>query len=102
MQTKSELAQSAIDQDIASKDLAAITDSTTKRRLLLFLLLTTMAGAILLLDAVLPLAGFWFHTALLTQFGQWPLLPTHLLFPDWTVSSSLTSFKPAPPPSTTY
>jgi hypothetical protein len=98
MQTKSELAQSAIDRDIASKDLAAITDSTTKRRLLPLLLLTTMVCAILLLDAVLPLAGFWFHTALLTQFGQWPLLPTHLLFPGWTVSSSLNSFKPAPPP----
>ncbi len=98
MQTKSELAQSGIDRDIASKDLAAISDSTTKRRLLPFLLLTTMVCAILLLDAVLPLAGFWFHTALLTQFGQWSLLPTHLLFPGWTVSSSLNSFKPAPPP----
>src|SRR5579859_1068027 len=61
-------------------------------------LLLAMLCSILLLDAVLPLAGFWFHTALLTQLGQWPLLPTHLLFPGWAVSSSITSAHPTPPP----
>ena len=56
-----------------------------------------MLGAILLLDATLPLGGFWFHTALLSTLGSWSLLPTHLLFPGWTVSSSITSANPTPP-----
>src|SRR3989440_6283912 len=57
-----------------------------------------MVCAILFLDAVLPLGGLWFHTALLTQLGSWPLLPTHLLFPGWAVSSTITSAHPTPPP----
>src|SRR2546421_818963 len=57
-----------------------------------------MVCAILFLDAVLPLGGLWFHTALLKQLGSWPLLPTHLLFPGWAVSSTITSAHPTPPP----
>src|SRR5258706_5170708 len=50
------------------------------------------------LDAVLPLDGLWFHTAMLGQPGSWPLLPTHLLFPGWAISSSIMqSYKPAAP-----
>ncbi len=56
-----------------------------------------MLGAILFLDAALPLGGFWFHTALLSTLGSWSLLPTHLLFPGWAVSSSITSANPTPP-----
>src|SRR5947207_9077153 len=63
-----------------------------------FILLLAMLCAILFLDAVLPLGGLWFHTALLTQLGSWPLLPTHLLFPGWAVSSTITSAHPTPPP----
>ena len=46
--------------------------------LLLFLL---MECASLLLYAVLPLRGLWFHEALLTVMGAWILWPTFLLFP---------------------
>jgi hypothetical protein len=56
-----------------------------------------MLGAILFLDAALPLGGFWFHTALLSTLGSWSLLPTHLLFPGWAISSSITSVNPTPP-----
>src|SRR6266516_4266288 len=73
---------------------------TTIQRLLPFTLLLAMVCAILLLDAVLPLEGFWFHTAILTNSGTWPLLPTHLLFPGWSVTSSLNSIHPTPPPVT--
>ncbi len=57
-----------------------------------------MIGAILFLDAVLPLGGLWFHTALLPQLGAWTLLPTHLLFPGWALSSIITSDRPVAPP----
>src|SRR6266704_1664606 len=63
-----------------------------------FILPLAMVCAILFLDAVLPLGGLWFHTALLTQLGSWTLLPTHLLFPGWAVSSTITSDHPTPPP----
>src|SRR5947209_14657912 len=69
-----------------------------KRSRLPFILPLAMLCAILFLDAVLPLGGLWFHTALLTQLGSWPLLPTHLLFPGWAVSSTITSAHPTPPP----
>src|SRR5947209_7566965 len=68
-----------------------------KRDYLPFILLMGMIGALLFLDAVLPLGGLWFHTALLPQLGTWTLLPTHLLFPGWAVSSIITSDNPAAP-----
>ncbi len=58
-----------------------------------------MLCSILFLDAVLPLAGFWLHTSLLTELGSWPLLPTHLLFPGRAISSSISGVHPGIPPS---
>lgn len=40
-----------------------------------------MFAAVFFLDAVLPLKALWFHEALLTQMGWWPVLPTLILFP---------------------
>lgn len=69
-----------------------------KYRLEPWLLCIAMGLAILFLDAVLPLDGLWFHTAMLGQPGSWPLLPTHLLFPGWAISSSIMqSYNPAAP-----
>src|ERR1051326_41482 len=65
---------------------------------LLIIIPLAMVCAILFLDAVLPLGGLWFHTALLTQAGSWPLLPTQFLFPGRAVSSTITSAHPTPPP----
>src|SRR6266568_1251198 len=72
--------------------------SLQKRGYLPLVLLAGMIGAILFLDAVLPLGGLWFHTALLPQLGAWTLLPTHLLFPGWALSSIITSDRPVAPP----
>ena len=44
-----------------------------------------MVCAILLMDAILPLRDLWFHEAMLTQLGPWPVLPSLLLFPGWSV-----------------
>src|SRR2546421_11999550 len=90
-----------IDIDLASENVSGEQVAAAipqKRSRLPFILPLAMLCAILFLDAVLPLGGFWFHTALLTQLGSWPLLPTHLLFPGWAVSSIITSTHPAPPP----
>ena len=47
--------------------------------------LSAMICAILLLDAILPLRDLWFHESTLTQMGLWPVLPSRVLFPGWTV-----------------
>lgn len=47
--------------------------------------LFAMVCAILLMDAILPLRNLWFHEAQLTQLGIWPVLPSLVLFPGWTV-----------------
>jgi hypothetical protein len=57
--------------------------STRHRTLLLFAILFAMGCAIFLMDAVLPLRDLWFHEALLTQLGSWPVLPSQILFPGW-------------------
>ena len=44
-------------------------------------LLIAMVAAVLFLDAALPLRELWFHDALLTQMGAWPVLPSLLIFP---------------------
>ncbi len=64
----------------------------------LFLLLT-MAGAFLLLDAVLPLHGLWFHTALLVPLSRVFLLPTDLLFHGWALSPTLLTKHNTPGPA---
>src|SRR2546421_11458070 len=90
-----------IDIDLASENVSGEQVAAAipqKRSRLPLILPLAMVCAILFLDAVLPLGGLWFHTALLTQLGSWPLLPTHLLFPGWAVSSTITSTHPTPPP----
>ncbi len=47
--------------------------------------LFAMICAILLMDAILPLRNLWFHEAQLTQLGIWPVMPSLVLFPGWTV-----------------
>ena len=65
---------------------------TSRSRTMPILFLTLgMMGAVLFLDAVLPLGGFWFHTALLSTIGSWSLLPTHILFPGWAITTSITN-----------
>jgi len=92
MQMNITIEKSANNTKVASRD-----RSLQKRGHLPFILLIGMMGAILFLDAVLPLGGLWFETALLPQLGAWTLLPTHLLFPGWTVSSFITSDQPRAP-----
>jgi len=48
-------------------------------------LLLAMVFALLLLDAILPLRSLWFHDALLTRLGTWPILLTHILFPHQAI-----------------
>lgn len=47
--------------------------------------LTAMVGALLLMDAILPLRDLWFHESTLTQLGVWPVVPSLLLFPGWSL-----------------
>ena len=54
----------------------------------LFLLLS-MISAFLLLDAILPLRGLWFHDALLTRIGTWPILLTQILFSHQAIIPTL-------------
>jgi len=73
------------------------TKKTSEHKILPFSFFGAMICAVLFLDAVLPLEGLWLHTAILPQVGPWSLLPTHLLFPGWAITSSITSSKPTPP-----
>ncbi|HEY0757553.1 MAG TPA: hypothetical protein VGD98_26630 [Ktedonobacteraceae bacterium] len=50
-----------------------------------YITLFAMVCAILLMDAILPLRDLWFHEAQLTQLGTWPVMPSLVLFPGWTV-----------------
>lgn len=62
-------------------------------------LLIAMVGAVLLLDAALPLRELWFHDALLTQMGVWPVLPSLLIFPGHALLPHLPfQYATAPPP----
>jgi hypothetical protein len=62
-------------------------------------MLLAMAGAFLLLDAVLPLHGLWFHTALLVPLSRVFLLPTDLLFHGWAISPTLLTSHNTPAPA---
>ena len=97
MQMKRQVVQFDIERDTAGEELVPIKSAAPGQKLFPFILLAMMVCALLLLDAVLPLEGFWFHTALLTQTGSWALLPTHLFFPGWGVTSSIQSLTPTPP-----
>ncbi len=48
-------------------------------------ILLAMVIAILLLDAILPVRDLWFHDALLTQMGNWPVWPSLLLLHNWAL-----------------
>ena len=50
-----------------------------------YIYLGAMVVAILLLNAILSLRDLWFHEATLTQFGNWPVWPSLLLFPNWAI-----------------
>jgi hypothetical protein len=76
--------------DIKRGDLVTRPPNSTRRRTLLpIAILFAMVCAILLMDAVLPLREFWFNEAQLTQLGSWPMLPSMILFPDWSLISPL-------------
>jgi hypothetical protein len=47
--------------------------------------LFAMICAILVMDAILPLRDLWFHESTLTQLGLWPVEPSLVLFPGWSV-----------------
>src|SRR5260370_25034228 len=98
MQTKRNVVQFDTGRDIEDEHLAPGEGARISQQLLLIVLLMVMLSALLFLDAVLPLAGFWFHTALLTQTVSWALLPTHIFFPGWAVTSSVSGLTPTPPP----
>ena len=70
MQTNSEMVQPGTDRDIKSKEPLPKKGITTIRWLPPFTFLLAMVCAILLLDAVLPLEGFWFHTACSQMVGH--------------------------------
>jgi hypothetical protein len=63
----------------------------------IFLLL--MEGAYILLAAVLPLYGLWFHTSLTTDLSSWFLLPTRVLFAHQPLNPTLFHLyhEPGPP-----
>ncbi len=48
-----------------------------------------MMSAIILLAAVLPLEGLWFHNVLLASVSPWFQWPTTLLFPGWSITAPL-------------
>ena len=62
-------------------------------------LLIAMMAAVFFLDAALSLRELWFHDALLTQMGPWPVLPSLLIFPGHGVLPHLPfQYATAPPP----
>src|SRR5258705_349795 len=67
----------------------------TIRTICLFL---AMLGVLFLMAAVLPLSGLWFHTAFLTELGNWLLWPAHLLGSGWQLPSPLFGTQNAEPP----
>ena len=83
-----------IDSDVLERELQP---TGTARKHVFLMLFLAMIGAVLFLDAVLPLGGFWFHTALLSTIGSWSLWPNHVLFPGSAITSSITSTHPQPP-----
>ena len=62
---------------------------TRRDRFLPFAFLLAMTGAIILLAAVLPLEGLWFHNVLLASVSPWFQWPTTLLFPGWAITAPL-------------
>src|SRR5258708_5834586 len=63
------------------KQFVSVQGSKRQHHLLPMALLLALTSSFFLLDAVLPLQNLGFVDALLTQFGNWPLWPAHILFP---------------------
>ncbi len=63
------------------------------------IILCMMTGALILLDAVLPLKGLNFEDALLAHISTWTLLPTYLLFPGQAINPLLTANPIIQPPA---
>ena len=70
-------------------DNGSISSSDRYRKLAPLAILMAMVCVSLLLDAVLPLRALWFHEALLTQLGSWPVLPSQILFPGLAIVAPL-------------
>ena len=49
-------------------------------------IVVAMLCCYLIVDAVLPIYGLWFHTA---SLGMWSTLPSRLLFPGWQLTPTL-------------
>lgn len=69
----------------ASRDGGKGTSHKTYTRFFPYATLFAMVCAVLLMDAILPLRSLWFHEAQLTQLGIWPVMPSLVLFPGWSV-----------------
>jgi len=84
--------------DINQGDSPTLPPKNSKRRTLFpFAILFAMVCAILLMDAILPLRDLWFHEALLTQLGSWPVLPSRILFPGWPLIPPVPHLPETPP-----
>jgi hypothetical protein len=63
-----------------------------------YLFLLLMEGAYILLGALLPLYGLWFHTSLTSNLSSWFLLPTRVLFAHQPLNPTLSHLYHAPAP----
>jgi hypothetical protein len=63
-----------------------------------YVFLLAMEGAYLLLGAVLPLYGLWFHTSLTADLSSWFLLPARVLFANRALNPTIFHFYQAPHP----
>ena len=64
----------------------APTNNPIYRRLLAIGIVLAMLCSYLIVDAILPLYGLWFHTA---SLGLWSVWLTRLLFPGWQLTPTL-------------
>jgi hypothetical protein len=72
--------------DTYLRDSSTMSQNNIQRRTHLpFAILFAMGCAVLLMDAILPLRDLWFHEALLTQLGWWPVLLSLIFFPGWAL-----------------
>jgi hypothetical protein len=72
--------------DTYLRDSSTMSQNNIQRRTHLpFAILFAMGCAVLLMDAILPLRDLWFHEALMTQLGWWPVLLSLIFFPGWAL-----------------
>lgn len=79
----------------------SISSSGMYRKLVPLAILVAIVCASLLMDAALPLRALWFHEALLTQLGSWPVLPSQILFPGFAIIPPLPNVHISGPPDIT-